>query len=310
MWTRALTGCPARCGSRSEASRRRIASASASWYRCGRVRRSPPPAGADRASRTAWTIAAHSGVRSPWMTPAPSKVVSRDTPRSSRGSLSSSGSRSAVRARISAQIAARPRRSTPARAAATRISSASARYSSGMALVHLASCRASDLVSTQPSASAASSTGGPGPAPGQPGTPRPGPWSPAASGPARPGWCAARRPGARPGRRRPSSSRPRTAASIASWRSRARSRSAAAWAGRPAASWAARNRSAPTPACPARTPACPAPRRRWPGPSWCTLSWLTSPGSGLDAVPDPTVSGGSDISGWPTTAFDYVFAEN
>src|SRR5260370_412588 len=30
-WTRALTGCPARLGSRSEASRRRIASASASW---------------------------------------------------------------------------------------------------------------------------------------------------------------------------------------------------------------------------------------------------------------------------------------
>jgi len=58
----------------------RIASASA--YRWGRVRRSPPPAGADSASSTACTITAHSGVRSPRRTPAPSKVVSTDTPRS------------------------------------------------------------------------------------------------------------------------------------------------------------------------------------------------------------------------------------
>ncbi len=54
--------------------------------------------------------------------------------------------------------AARPRRLVPARPAATRISSASARYSSGMARVHLANCRATDLVSTYPSASAVSST--------------------------------------------------------------------------------------------------------------------------------------------------------
>src|ERR1700733_14350921 len=156
MWTRAFTGCPARCGSRSEASRRFIASWRASWYRSGRVRRSPAPAGADRASRTACTMAAHSGLRSPWMTPAPSKVVCTDTPRSGPGFPSGSGW--ARRARSSAQIAARVRRPAPSRAAVMRISSASRRYSPGMALVHLASCRATDLVSTSPSARAASRT--------------------------------------------------------------------------------------------------------------------------------------------------------
>ena len=45
------------------------------------------------------------------------------------------------------------------RAAATKIPSASCRYSSGMARVHLASCRASDLVTTQPSARAACRAG-------------------------------------------------------------------------------------------------------------------------------------------------------
>ncbi len=110
------------------------------------------------------------------MTPAPSKVVSSDTPRSSRGSLSGSGSGSAVRARIPAQIAARPRRFTPARAAATRMSSASARYSSGMTRVHLASCRASDVVSTQPSASAACSTRWLRASAWTAGYSRPGPW--------------------------------------------------------------------------------------------------------------------------------------
>ena len=42
-WTRALTGCPARSGSSSAASRRRIASCSASWYRCACVRVSSAP---------------------------------------------------------------------------------------------------------------------------------------------------------------------------------------------------------------------------------------------------------------------------
>ncbi len=116
MWASALTGAPARFGNNPDASSRRIASSSASWYRCGWVRRSPPPAGADSASSTDVTIAAHSAVRSPRMTPTPSTVVSTDTDRSSRGSSSgsSSGSGPAVRSRISAQIAASPRRSTPA----------------------------------------------------------------------------------------------------------------------------------------------------------------------------------------------------
>ncbi len=47
----------------------------------------------------------------------------------------------------------------PDRAAATRITSASSRHSSGMARVHFASCRATDLAMTWPSVSAASRTG-------------------------------------------------------------------------------------------------------------------------------------------------------
>ena len=33
------------------------------------------------------------------------------------------------------------------------------------------------------------------------------------------------------------------------------------------------------------------------------------PRAGLDAVPDPTLTGGSDISGWPGSTFDYYFLE-
>src|SRR6266568_3804823 len=65
MWTRALTGCPARSGSRPAARSRRIDSWSASWYRWACVRVSSAPAGADSASSTAVTTAAHCGVRSP-----------------------------------------------------------------------------------------------------------------------------------------------------------------------------------------------------------------------------------------------------
>ena len=75
MCAHTLTGCPARSGSRSAATRRRIASASASWYRWSFVRSSSFPAGADSASSTAATAAAHSGVRSPCTTPAPPNVV-------------------------------------------------------------------------------------------------------------------------------------------------------------------------------------------------------------------------------------------
>ena len=251
----------------------------------------------------------HSGLRSPWITPAPSNVVSRDTPRSRCSPWSSSGSRSAVRARISAQIAARPRRSTPARAAATRISSAVPRYSAGMALVHLASCRASDLVSTQPSASAACSTR----------WPRASAWTARCSAAwplvTRSEWISQARVLRCPPARCPSwesktsSSRPRTAAPAASARSRARSWSATARAGRPAASWAARNRS--TRCCvPSAASSMPSASAAVAGSVVVHMSWLTSPGPDLDAVPDPTLTGGSDISGWPATAFDYVFGEN
>ena len=82
MCAQALTGCPARSGSRFAAVSRRIASASASWYRCPLVRSSSFPAGAASASSTAATAAAHSAVRSPCSTPAPPMVVASFTSRS------------------------------------------------------------------------------------------------------------------------------------------------------------------------------------------------------------------------------------
>ena len=71
MCAQALTGCPARSGSSPAAVSRRIASASASWYRCPWVRSSSFPAGAASASSTAATAAAHPAVRSPCRTPGP-----------------------------------------------------------------------------------------------------------------------------------------------------------------------------------------------------------------------------------------------
>ena len=53
MCAQALTGCPARSGSRFAAVSRRIASGRASWYRWPLVRSSSFPAGADSASSTA-----------------------------------------------------------------------------------------------------------------------------------------------------------------------------------------------------------------------------------------------------------------
>ena len=82
-YTQALTGCPARSGSSPAVTSRCMASCSASWYRWAYVRVSSAPAGADSASSTAVTTEAHSGVRSPVSTPAPSNVVSSLTDRSS-----------------------------------------------------------------------------------------------------------------------------------------------------------------------------------------------------------------------------------
>ena len=89
MCTTALTGCPARSGSSPAVTSRRIASCSASWQRCGWLRASSAPAGADSASSTVATIEAHSGVRSPVSTPAPPNVVSTRTHRSANASSSS-----------------------------------------------------------------------------------------------------------------------------------------------------------------------------------------------------------------------------
>ena len=89
MCTTALTGCPARSGSSPALTSRRIASCKASWHRCGCVRASSAPAGADSASSTVPTIDAHSGDRSPVSTPAPPNVVSTRTHRSANASSSS-----------------------------------------------------------------------------------------------------------------------------------------------------------------------------------------------------------------------------
>ena len=135
--TRARTGWPARPGSRPAASSRRIASSSASWYRCAWLRLSSAPAGAPSASSTAPTTAAHSGVRSPDITPAPWNVVSRCTARSSDVRAGSSSGRSdRDRWYISAASPARSRRSIPALAADSKIASAAGRQSSGSLSVH------------------------------------------------------------------------------------------------------------------------------------------------------------------------------
>ena len=137
MCAQTLTGCPARSGSRLAATRRRIASASASWYRCSRVRSSSAPAGADSASSTCATIAAHSGVRSPVRTPAPWNVVSSRTPRSPNAPAGSSSGRSPrARSYISANSAARSASPSPAAAALTSSSSDSFRNFSGSLSVH------------------------------------------------------------------------------------------------------------------------------------------------------------------------------
>jgi hypothetical protein len=124
MCTQAFTGCPARSGSRFAATSRRIASASASWYRWSRVRSSSFPAGAPSASSTRPTSSAHSAVRSPCTTPAPPNVVASFSPRSVKSRSGSSSGRSArACSYICAAIAASSSTPSPAVAAATRSSS-------------------------------------------------------------------------------------------------------------------------------------------------------------------------------------------
>jgi integrase/recombinase XerD len=159
MCTRALTGCPARSGSSPPAIRRLIASASASWYRWAWVRVSCAPAGADSASSTAPTTAAHAGVRSPPSTPAPPNVVSSRTARSSNARPGfSSGTSGRDRSYNSAASPARSRRSIPARAAVTRIASAAGRHSRGSLSVQPQIARPNDSDISR-SASAATTCG-------------------------------------------------------------------------------------------------------------------------------------------------------
>ena len=146
-----------------------------------------------------------------------------------------------------------------------------------MARVHLASCRASDLVSTQPSASAACRTR----------WLRASAWTARCSAAwplvTRSEWTSQVRVVRCPSARCPSwasktaSSRPRTAASIASLRSIIRSRSATAWPGRAAASSAARNRSAHS-CMPAADPSMSNASAAVAGTVVVHMSWLTSSG--------------------------------
>ena len=155
----AFTGCPARSGSSPAAISRRMASASASWYRWSRVRSSSSPAGAPSASSTRPTSSAHSGVRSPCTTPAPPNVVASFSPRSAKSRPGSSSGRSdRARSYISANSAASSSSPSPAAAAARSTSSASSRCCSGSLAVHRQISRPTDS-ETCSAASAATTFG-------------------------------------------------------------------------------------------------------------------------------------------------------
>ena len=179
--THAFTGCPARSGTRSLATSRRMASASASWYRCSFVRSSSFPAGAPSASSTRPTTSAHSGVRSPWITPAPPNVVASFSPRSAKSRPGSSSGRSPrARSYICAASDASSSTPSPPAAAASSSSSDSSRNFSGSRLVHRQISRPTDSETCR-AASAATTFGwvrvrlGPGGVPdgGAPGDPGP-----------------------------------------------------------------------------------------------------------------------------------------
>ncbi len=137
MCTKTFTGCKASSGSMRAAASRRIASPSASWQRCSCVLVSSASAGADMASSTACTAAAHSGVRSTCSTTAPHSVVtSRSARYSNDSSLSRSGSSARDRSYISANSPARSDSNSAETAASARILSASSRRYSSSLYVH------------------------------------------------------------------------------------------------------------------------------------------------------------------------------
>ena len=252
------------------------------------------------------------------MTPAPSKVVPTHTARSRSSSSSpswpswlfsrrpsapsgpGSGSGFAVRSRISPQIFARSRRSAPARAAATTSSSALARYSAGITRVHLATCSASDLDSTQPSASAACSTGCA--------------LARSCSSLCSPAClrvmrvqCTSHVRAVRcPSARCPSCAsktsryRPRAAAAIASIRSSARSRSAITSDGSPATSSSA----ASPPSSDSTTPSA-SPALALAGTAAVHMTRSSPPGPRL--ISSSTLAGTTDISGRPGRASKNLF---
>ena len=159
MCTQALTGCPARSGTRFAETSRRMASCRASWYRSSLLRSSSLPALPPSASSTRPTTSAHSRVRSPYSSPAPPNVVASFTPRSAKSrSGSSSGRSDRARSYISANSAASSSSPSPPAAAATRASSASSRAWSGSLSVHTQISRPTDS-ETCPAASAASTRG-------------------------------------------------------------------------------------------------------------------------------------------------------
>ena len=112
-------GCPSRPGIICPAISRRHASSIASWRRCAAVRVSSGPAFCPSASSTTVSAAAQAGVRSPCSRPAPPKVVSSHSARSSNPSLAGIGGGLGAFEHFPAPAApdhADPRRPAPRRA--------------------------------------------------------------------------------------------------------------------------------------------------------------------------------------------------
>ena len=114
MCTATWVSAPARSGTIFARISSSQPACSASWNRCPSVRVSSGPAFLPSASSTAWTAAAHSGVRFPRMTPAPPNVVPACTYRSSNPSSSPSGREARHFSSATAAMIRRSSRDAPA----------------------------------------------------------------------------------------------------------------------------------------------------------------------------------------------------
>ena len=151
----AWVSAPARAGTSRARSSRVQASCSASWNRWPSVRSSSGPAFLPSASRTARTAVAHSGVRSPRITPASPNVVPSWTYRSPGSGSSASGCCARQVSIAHAAMVARSSVDAPAAAASSRMRSVSSRICAGSLRVQSAMVKAREPVMS-PAASAAS----------------------------------------------------------------------------------------------------------------------------------------------------------